>query len=440
MAAKKIGIVSLGCAKNLVNSEQMMFLLKSAGYDVTGETENADAVVINTCAFIESAKSEAIETILELGEADSGGKRRKIVVAGCLAQRYKEEILHEMPEIDAVVGVGSFDRISEAVKAALEGTEKQEFFGDINSRVSETDRVITTSGSWAYLKIAEGCDNRCAYCIIPEIRGRFRSRPMENIIEEAARLAVRGSKELIIVAQDVTRYGLDLYGKTRLADLLKALCRIEELKWIRLHYLYPDEIYDELIDVIAENDKILKYLDIPVQHISDGILEKMNRRGGGSEIRALFRRLRERIPGLVLRTSIIAGLPGESDTEFDELCEFLREAKIERAGIFGYSPEEGTPAALMDRPDPDTAVRRAEFLTGIQSRIMDDFNDSRIGSVTTVLIEGKTGLYYGRSYAESPDVDGYIAVAGSGIKPGEFVDVRITGVKDGEPVGMRIEK
>ena len=462
-AAKKIGVISLGCAKNRVNSEQMMFLIKSAGYQVTGETKGADAVVVNTCAFIESAQSEAIDTILELGEEKKKQGTGKIIVAGCLAQRFAGEIMRELPEIDAVVGTGSFDRIVEALDGALSGGQKPELFGDIDSPVSETGRIISTSNAWAYLKIAEGCDNRCAYCVIPDIRGRYRSRPMENIVKEAEDLVRRGIKELIIVAQDVTRYGLDIYGELRLSGLLRALCGIEEIRWIRLHYLYPDEITEELIDVIAENDKILKYLDIPLQHISDGILRKMNRRGSGAEIRALLERLRERIPGAVLRTSVITGLPGEGDKEFEELCGFLRSAKIERAGIFTYSPQERTKAALMNKPAAETAERRAEILTDIQSRVMDDFNNSRVGSVTTVLIEGisagqrpgeggrrgegrrpgnrgnNTGRYYGRSFAESPDVDGYITVTGSGIRPGDFIDVRITGARGGELSGVVYE-
>ena len=416
-----------------------MFLIQSAGFNVTGEATGVDAVVVNTCAFIESAKMEAIETIIELGEAKKEGKIGKIIVAGCLAQRYKDEIMDELPEIDAALGTGSYDEIAELLSRTLEGRERPVVFEDINGTVGETDRIITTSETWAYLKIAEGCDNRCAYCVIPDIRGRYRSRPMENIIKEAEMLARRGIKELIIVAQDVTRYGLDIYGKNRLADLLRALCGMDDLRWIRLHYLYPDEICDELIDVIAENDKIIKYLDIPIQHINDGILQKMNRRGSGREIRELFRRLRERIPGLVLRTSIITGLPGEGDAEFEELCEFLHETRIERAGIFTYSPEEGTAAALMDRPDSEVAARRMGLLVDIQSRIMDDFNKSRIGSVATVLTGGqKNGRYYGRSYAESPDVDGYVWFEGNGARVGDFVDIKITGAEDGELSGKMI--
>ena len=428
----RVGMISLGCAKNLVNSEQMMHLLKEAGFEVTGETDGADAVVVNTCCFIESAKTEAIGTIIELGRMKEEGRIGKLIVAGCLPERYRSEIMQEMPEIDAAIGTGSFDDVADAVKTALMG-KKTTSFEDVNAPVSETGRIITTSPAWEYLKIAEGCDNRCAYCVIPGIRGRYRSRPMDNVINEAKELAERGIKELIIVAQDTTRYGLDLYGKRSLAELLIELSGVERLRWIRLHYLYPDEIDEKLVDVIAGNDKIVKYLDIPIQHINDRILSDMGRRGTGGEIRALFGNLRKRIPGVVLRTSIIAGLPGEGEEEFEELGGFLREMKIERAGIFPYSPEEGTPAAQMDRPGSDVASRRAEILVDIQSHIQDDFNKSRIGSVTTVLIDGREeDRYYGRSYAESPDVDGYITVIGNDIPLNEFIKVKIIDAEDGE--------
>ena len=295
-------------------------------------------------------------------------------------------------------------------------------FGDINAPVSETPRIIITSPLWAYLKIAEGCDNRCAYCCIPDIRGRFRSRPLENIVTEAKKLADTGIRELILVAQDLTRYGLDLYGKRKLYDLLAELNKIEDLKWIRLHYMYPDEFDDELIDFIAKSGKIVKYLDIPIQHINDGVLKKMNRRGTSKDIKELFRRLRESIPGIVLRTSLITGLPGEGKKEFEELCDFLREAKIERVGVFAYSPEDGTPAALMGRPPKSVAAKRAELLLNIQAGIMKQWNESRIGSITTVLVEGfkapdeKSNVYLARSYAESPGIDGYIYVKGLNIK------------------------
>jgi len=437
--AGKVGFMSLGCAKNLVNTEQMMFLLREAGYEVAGETEGADAVVVNTCCFIESAKTEAIEAILMLGEEKAAGRVGKIVVAGCLAERYKEEVIKEMPEIDAVIGVGSFGDIVGVVKSCLEGNKEVSLFGDIHAQASETGRIITTSGAWAYLKIAEGCDNRCSYCVIPDIRGRYRSRTIGNIINEAKELTERGIRELIIVAQDVTRYGLDLYGERSLPALLSGLCDIEALKWIRLHYLYPADVSDELIDTIACNEKILNYLDIPIQHINDGILQKMNRHDSKKGIGDLIKRSRERITGAVLRTTVITGFPGEGEAEFEELCEFLTEAKIERAGVFPYSPEEGTAAYMMDRPDADTAIRRAEVISEIQSRVIDEFNLSRVGSVTTALIEGFDGeRYFGRSYAESPEIDGYISVEGVGIRQDEFVEVRIAGVENGELVGVKI--
>jgi len=444
-----IGIISLGCSKNLVNTEQMMFLLSNAGYIVSGETDNVDYVLLNTCGFIESAKTEAVEMILELSAAKKEGGFGKLIVAGCLTERYKDEILTELPDIDAVVGTGSFDDIVSIVKALeTEKTLPLRFFGDIDAPVSESGRIITTSPLWAYLKIADGCDNHCAYCCIPSIRGRFRSRPMESIVSEARLLVDRGIRELLIVAQDVTQYGMDLYEKRRLADLLKELTKIEKLKWIRLHYLYPDGFDNELIDVIAKSDKILKYLDIPIQHISDSILERMNRRGTGKRIRELFTDLRERIPGVVLRTSLITGLPGEGEKEFKELCDFIQDTRLERVGVFAYSPEDGTAAALMERPPGETAEQRAEHLLDLQVQIMNRWNKGRIGSVITVLAEeaestGRHSKYIkARSYAESPDIDGYIHVK---IKRGEvmeplpcFIDIRITGTENGIPTGEKL--
>ena len=435
---KRIGFVSLGCAKNLVNSEQMMYLLSEAGYDVSGETENVDAVVVNTCGFIDSAKSEAIEVILDLAQAKAAGSIGKIIVTGCLAQRYKQEILKELPEVDAVCGTGSYNRIVSVVQRVLDGMTVSEY-GDINASEPELGRILTTSPLWEYIKIAEGCDNHCAYCVIPSLRGRYRSRKTEDIIAEAETLAESGVRELIVIAQDITRYGKDLYGKRMLSELLRRLCKIDGFQWIRLHYLYPDEIDDELIDVIAEEDKILKYLDIPIQHINDGILKTMCRRGSGQDIRALFAKLRARIPGLVLRTSLITGLPGEGEEEFEELCRFLKEAKIERAGVFPYSPEEGTPAASMDRPDSNTAARRAELVMDIQNEIMDEYCESRVGTTVSVLVEEFDGTYYtGRSYAESPDIDGHITFTSEEIIDGDFARVLITGVDDGEPVGIAV--
>lgn len=438
----KIALTSLGCAKNLINSEQMLCLLQQAGMELTVETdENVDAAIINTCGFIESAKSEAIENILYMGQLKKEGKLKKLIVAGCLPQRYQEELLKEMPEIDAIVGVGSYGSIVDVVNRLMADENRISVFGDIDAPVDETGRIVSTGGSCAYIKIAEGCDNHCAYCVIPSIRGKFRSRPMDNIVREAAILAASGIKELIVVAQDITRYGTDLYGKRCLPELIEKLSAIKGIEWIRLHYLYPDEIDDELIETVASDPKVLKYLDIPIQHINDGILMRMNRRGTGSEIRTLFKKLRERIPGLVLRTSLIAGLPGEGEAEFEELCAFLREAKIERAGVFPYSPEEGTAAAGMDRPDEETAKRRAEQIEQLQSEIMYDFNRSRIGRKTKVLCEGYdavTKCYYGRSYAESPDIDGQIYFSAGKAKPGDIVAVRLTEDFDGDMIGEKI--
>ena len=432
----KIALISLGCAKNLVDSEQMLYLLDKADFELVAAPENADVAVVNTCAFIESAKTEAIETILSLAELKNDGRLKKIVAAGCLTERYKDEIMNELPELDAVVGVASVAAIADAVRSVLSG-QTYRAFGDTSAPVDETPRVIATPQSWAYLKVAEGCDNRCAYCVIPDIRGPFRSRPMENIVREAETLVENGARELIVVAQDTTRYGLDLYGERRLPELLDALCGIDGLKWLRLHYLYPDEITDRLIETIARQDKILNYLDIPIQHISDAVLTKMGRRGTGDEIRALFKKLRERLNGLVLRTSLITGLPGEGDAEFDELSAFLQDAKIERAGVFPYSPEEGTPAEQMPRADAETAERRADILRAVQNDIMDDYNARRIGTVIEVLAEGvEDGYAVGRSYAESPDVDGWIYLDGGDVSIGEFYTVRITGTINDQPLGV----
>ncbi len=422
-----IHLISLGCAKNLVNSEQMMLRLHNAGYYFVQDPDWADVVIINTCGFIDSAKSEAIDEILDVAELKGCSQLKKIIVTGCLAERYREEIKTEMPEVDALVGVGSYQDIVEVVEAALEGRDADRF-GDKNAPVDEVGRYLTTGPEWAYIKIAEGCDNRCNYCAIPEIRGSFRSRPMENIIAEASSLAQIGVKELILIAQDLTRYGTDLYGQRRLAELCRELSDIEGIEWLRLHYLYPNEIDDELIDEVANNPKIVKYLDIPIQHINTEVLHRMNRRGSSESYRELFAKLRERIPGLVIRTSLIVGHPGEGEAEFEELCEFLREAKIERAGVFPYSPEEGTPSeAMPDRCDEDTAYERANLVRELQGRIIDDYNESRMGSTVKVLCDGCDGAYrIGRSYADSPDVDDKIYFLGD-CEPGDFVNVRITG-------------
>ncbi|MBO4330851.1 MAG: 30S ribosomal protein S12 methylthiotransferase RimO [Oscillospiraceae bacterium] len=434
--AHTVALVSLGCAKNQVNSEQMLWKLEKEGYALTGDAAQADTVIINTCAFIDSAKEEAIDAILEYSAL--GGK--KVIVAGCLAQRYREEILAELPEVDNLVGCGSFDDICRAVEMAWEGN-REGVFGDIDAPVSESGRITDCSRGWAYLRIAEGCSNRCAYCIIPKLRGKYRSRPMENVLREARSLADQGAKELIVVAQDITRYGTDLYGRPSLSRLIRLLAKTEGTEWIRLHYLYPDMIDDELIRTVAEEPKVVKYLDIPIQHINDGILRAMNRRGSAEEIERLIEKLRKEIPGVVIRTSLITGLPGEGEKEFEELCNFLKRTRLERAGVFAFSPQEGTPAYDMDRPASETAQRRAELLADIQSRIMDEFNESRVGGEAKVLAEeydAENGCWYGRSEADSPDVDGRVAFTGDGVAAGEFYTVRITGTVGGDLTGELI--
>ena len=436
-------MVSLGCAKNQVDAEQMLFLLQQAGFEIHAEPAGSDVVIINTCGFIESAKTEAIDNILAMAALKAEGSIGKILVTGCLAQRYQQEILKELPEVDGVLGTGSYYDVVGAVKQLLAGCEGLEEYGDIQAPVQECGRILTTPRQYAYLKIAEGCDNHCAFCIIPALRGRYRSRPMEKLIEEAKELAAGGAKELIVVAQDTSRYGIDLYGERKLAELLRELCRIDGIVWVRVHYLYPDEMSDELIDVLASEPKIVKYLDIPIQHINDGILKKMNRRGNSKYLRELLRKLRQRIPGLVLRTSLITGLPGEGEKEFDELCDFLREFRMERVGAFVFSPEEGTRAAKMEYPDTEIARQRADFIEELQSRIMDDWNESMMGKRLQVLCEGfdaDEDCYYGRTYADSPDIDGRILFESEQtLEPGDFVTVEVTDACDGELIGVMEE-
>ena len=434
----KVAFISLGCAKNLVNTEQMMALVRAAGHTVTGEPQGAAVAVLNTCGFIESAKSEAIQNILELAALKEAGELGKLLVTGCLSQRYQRELLEELPEVDGVLGTGSYTEIVPALEELAAGGRPYRF-GDIHHTQEDGARMVSTPPYTAYLKIAEGCDNHCAYCVIPSLRGRYRSRTLESLLEEAQTLADSGVQELIVIAQDITRYGADLYGRRMLGELLRKLCRLP-FHWIRLHYLYPDEVDEELIEVLASEHKILRYLDLPLQHINDGILKAMNRRSTKAEVLALLARLREKLPGLVLRTSLICGLPGEGEGEFEELAEFLRQAKIERAGIFQFSPEEGTPAAEMaGQVPPETAGRRVELLVDLQSHVMDAWNESRLGEVLEVLCEGfdgNMGCYVGRSYADSPDIDGKVFFTAGGVVPaGSFVNVRITGMSDGDLTG-----
>ncbi len=435
----KVSFISLGCAKNTVNTEQMMALCRQAGFELLPQPEGADVVVINTCGFIDSAKEEAIDNILAVAELKKAGQVGKILVTGCLSQRYKEEIMEDLPEVDGVMGTGSYGEIVSALREVV-GGGKPRRFGDIHAAVDEFDRILTTPSYYAFLRIAEGCDNRCAYCIIPKLRGRYRSRKLEDVLAEARQMAENGVKEIIVIAQDITRYGMDLYdGKKMLSTLLRELCKMD-FHWVRLHYLYPDAIDDELIDTIAAEPKILKYIDMPIQHCNDQILKAMRRHNTKAELLELFEKLRARIPHLVLRTSLITGLPYEDEAAFEELCEFLQVVRIERAGVFPYSPEEGTAAERMtNRVDTAEAERRAELVVDVQSRIMDDFNESRMGDVTEVLCEGwdsQSMSYRGRSWAESPDIDGHIYfTAEHKVEEGEFVPVRITGSMDGELTG-----
>ena len=439
-----IGFISLGCAKNQVDCERMMYRVQEAGHTVSGEIVGCDVVVINTCGFIDSAKSEAIDHILMAGALKAEGKIGKILVTGCLAQRYQEEITREMPEVDGILGTGSYTEIVPAIEALLEEKTVSQF-DSIDAPEQESWRILTTPEHYAYIKIAEGCDNRCSYCVIPSLRGKYRSRQMDDVLYEARMLAASGAKELIVVAQDTSRYGTDLPGHKRLLpELLRQLAKIDGLHWIRVHYVYPDEIDDEFIRVMAEEPKIVKYLDIPSQYCNDHILELMNRRGNGAFLRELFHRLREGIPGLVIRTSLITGLPGEGEAEFQELMDFLRELRLERVGAFPFSPEEGTKAAEMEHVDADVAMERAQSVELLQSQIMDEYNASMIGKTLEVLVDGFDQEYeqfYGRTYADSPEIDGRVWIAAQEpLREGDFVQVCIEGTQDGDLLGYLAEE
>ena len=438
----KIGMVSLGCPKNLVDSEVMLGIIKDKQLEITNNPADAELIIVNTCGFIESAKEESISTILQMAQYKEEGSCKYLIMTGCLGQRYADELFESMPEVDAIVGTDSFTDIGWVIDQVLAGKRVKHLQKLESKNVQTPPRMLTTPDYMAYLKIAEGCDNCCAYCVIPRLRGRYRSRPMNELLDEASELASAGVKELIVIAQDITRYGTDLNGEHQLAALLRELCKLD-FHWIRLHYLYPDDITDELIDTIAQEKKIVPYLDIPIQHCNDGILKAMNRRDTKESIRKVFHDLRARIPGLVLRTSIIAGLPGEGEQEFEELCDFLREEKIERAGVFPFSPEEGTKAATMEHVPTEEAQRRTELLVDVQSDIIDEYNESVLGDVREVLCEGwseEAQSFVGRSYAESVDIDGKIYFSAErDIMAGEFVNVRLTGTMDGELTGEAVE-
>ena len=439
-----VGFISLGCAKNQVDCERMMYRVQEAGHTVKADIVGSDVVVINTCGFIDSAKSEAIDFILQTAALKQEGLVGKILVTGCLSQRYQDEIIRELPEVDGILGTGSYTEVVSAIDRLLEDEQVQEF-GSIDAPEQETGRILTTPEHYAYLKVAEGCDNRCSYCIIPYLRGKFRSRQMDDVLYEARLLVASGVKEMIVVAQDTSRYGSDLNdGKSLLPELLRQLCAIEDLHWVRVHYLYPDEISDELIEVIASEPKIVKYLDIPIQHCNSKILELMNRRGDGAYLRELIAKLRAAIPGLVLRTSVITGLPGEGEEEFAELCQFLKDVKMERVGAFPFSPEEGTPAANMDFVDNEIAQERAQMVESIQSRIMDACNAAIIGKTLEVLVDGydeEYEQYFGRTYADSPEIDGRVWIASQDdLSEGQFVQVCIEGLIDGDLSGYILEE
>lgn len=434
----KISFISLGCCKNKVNTEQMAYLVKEAGYEIVSEDIEADAVVINTCAFIESAKKESIDTILDVAWLKENRSLSGIVVAGCMAERYKEEITEALPEVDAVIGTGSYDKIVEALDAVFEG-KGYTSFNDKNAAVQGGKRILSAPHYSAYLRISEGCNNCCTYCAIPKIRGKFRSRPMEELIEEAKWLEKCGVKELNIIAQDTTAYGIDLYGKYALVDLIKALTSETAIAKFRLLYCYPDKITDELIEEFKENDRLINYIDLPVQHVSDGILKRMNRKGDGKMIRETVKKLRS-VPGMVIRSTAIVGFPGESEEDFEELCNFIKEARFDRFGAFTYSREEGTPAYdFEDQIDEDVKNDRLDVLMSIQLEISAELQEEKVGDILTVLVEGYDPVAeacYGRSDFDAPEIDGKVFIPGKKkYEPGSFIKVKITDSMDYDLIG-----
>ncbi len=435
----KVGIVSLGCPKNQVDAEMMLSTLCGEGFEIVGDVEEADIVIVNTCGFIGDAKKEAIENILYVADLKNQGIVKGLVVTGCLAQRYKDEITKEIPEVDACVGIGANGDIAKICKEVQEG-KKENYFPSKYCLSLEGDRILTTPPHWAYLKIAEGCSNCCTYCAIPKIRGKFRSREIESIVEEAKSLAQSGVKEVVVVAQDTTRYGIDLYGEYKLPVLLKELCKIDGIQWIRLLYCYPECLTDELIDTIASEEKICNYIDLPLQHADGDILKKMNRKGSREELTALINKVRTKIPDVVFRTTFITGFPGESDEQFTSLAEFINEIKFDRLGCFAYSPEEDTSAAKMENQiDDEVKVRRSEIIMEDQYRIFEEKQQSKVGKVMKVIVDGfdEENLFYvGRTYMDAPEIDSAVIISTEReLFEGEFVDVKIIGVDDCDLVG-----
>ena len=437
----KILFISLGCDKNLADSEEMLGLLTAGGHEITDDETQADAIVINTCCFIKDAKEESVETILEMAEYKKTGSCHALIVTGCMAQRYQKEIIEEVPEVDAVLGTTSYGDIVKALEEAVAGNHFEEFRDIDYLPDTGSKRVLTTGGHFGYLKIAEGCDKHCTYCIIPKLRGKFRSVPMERLIAQAEDMAEQGVKELILVAQETTVYGKDLYGKKSLHILLKKLCEIRGIRWIRILYCYPEEIYDELIETIRDEKKICHYLDIPIQHASDRILKRMGRRTSKQELIDIVGKLRKEIPDIVLRTTLITGFPGETEEDHEELKEFVDEMEFDRLGVFTYSPEENTPAAEMaDQVPEEVKEERRDELMELQQEISYDRGQDRIGQELLVMIEGKVAdesAYIGRTYGDAPKVDGYIFVqTGELLMTGDFAKVRVTGALEYDLIGV----
>lgn len=437
----KVGMISLGCPKNQVDGEALLAKLAAAGYQIVNEIENSDVMIVNTCGFIEDAKREAIDTILEVAQYKEAGVISALVVTGCLAERYQDEILKEMPEVDAVIGIGANADIVKVCDKALCGIQTSNYPNKCYLPIDD-ERLLSTPSHWAYLKIAEGCDNRCSYCAIPGIRGKFRSRKIESVVDEAKSLVNRGVKEIILVAQDTTKYGQDLYGEYSLDKLLKELVKINGLEWIRLFYCYPQRITDSLIDVIANEEKVCNYIDIPLQHSDTTVLKNMNRVGDGNDYRALLDKMRKAIPDLALRTTFMVGFPGETDEQFENLCNFVKDMKFDKMGCFTFSPEEDTPAFDMDNQiDEDVKKRRQEVLMNAQYSITEDSNKSRVGNVYKVIIDSfADGKYTGRSYMDSPEIDsGIIFTSNKKLNIGDFVNVKITDFDGYDLIGEHYE-
>ena len=436
----KVGMISLGCPKNQVDAEHMLALIDAAGCEIVDYVDGCDVVIVNTCGFIDDAKKEAIENILDMVELKKEGIISKIVVTGCLAQRYKDEIVTEIPEVDAVVGIGANGDIVKTIEEVMSGVDTIEKYPPRCDLPLEGQRILTTPQYWAYLKIGEGCSNRCTYCTIPSIRGNMRSRSMENVIEEAKQLAESGVKELILIAQDTTSYGLDLYGELKLPELLNELCKIDSIEWIRLLYCYPDRITDELIETMKKQDKIVNYIDLPLQHADDKILKAMNRRGDQTMIRNVIEKLRTEIPDVVIRTTFIVGFPGEGEDEFENLAVFVNEIEFDRLGVFTFSAQEGTPAYDMeDQVEEDVKTRRGEIIMQDQYSIMEEKNSEKIGKTYKVIVEdydGYSDSYTGRTYMDAPEIDGIVRFTSDrDLDIGDFVEVEIFDVEDYDLIG-----